>query len=144
MAIRGAARAVARAARCGSAGLRPAAPAASETRTAAVFILHWTCVRSVSSSDLVSPAACRDCSPMAQRVVRFCSLVMLSGSLRRSLQLLRSLRWRAVRVTPAMRAWRTLVRTTRLLYCDVVYALASVLPLAQSVRARCCGSRRDV
>ena len=84
MAIRGAARAVARAARCGSAGLRPAAPAASETRTAAVFILHWTCVRSVSSSDLVSPAACRDCSPMAQRVVRFCSLVMLSGSLRRS------------------------------------------------------------
>ena len=85
MAIRGAARAVARAARCGSAGLRPAAPAASETRTAAVFILHWTCVRSVSSSDLVSPAACRDCSPMAQRVVRFCSLVMLSGSLRRSI-----------------------------------------------------------
>ena len=56
----------------------------------------------------------------------------------------RSLRWPAVLVTPAMRAWRTLVRTTRLLYCDVVYALASVLPLAQSVRARCCGSLRGL
>ena len=72
---------------------------------------------------------------------------MLSGSLRRSIAtvaLLRSLRWRAVLVTPAMRAWRTLVRTTRLLYCDVVYVLASVLPLAQSVRARCCGSLRGL
>ena len=48
MAIRGAARAVARAARCGSAGLRPAAPVASATRIDAVFIIALDlCVRRV-------------------------------------------------------------------------------------------------
>ena len=46
---------------------------ASATRVAAVFILHWTCACSVFRFAL------------RQRVVRFCSLVMLSGSLRRSI-----------------------------------------------------------
>ena len=73
MAIRGAARAVARAARCGSAGLRPAAPAASATRVAAVFILHGTCACDASSG-LLSGSVSSNCSPVAQR----CRPILLS------------------------------------------------------------------
>ena len=74
MAMRGAAR-VERAARCGSAGLRPAAPAASATRVAAVFILHWTCAYGVSSG-LLFGSVSSDCSPAAQRI----RLILLSGA----------------------------------------------------------------
>ena len=87
MAMRGAAR-VERVARCGSAGLRPAAPVASATRIEAVFIVaRDLCVCAASRRLTCSPAAGRlICySPVAQHCRLICSPVMLSGSLRRSI-----------------------------------------------------------
>ena len=86
MAIRGAAL-VERVARCGSAGLRPAAPAASATRIDAVFIIALDlCVRRVVCGLLSGSVLFNFALRWRRRVVRFCSLVMLSVSLRGLLQ----------------------------------------------------------
>ena len=86
MAMRGAAL-VERVARCGSAGLRPAAPAASATRIDAVFIIALDlCVRRVVCGLLSGSVLFNFALRWRRRVVRFCSLVMLSVSLRGLLQ----------------------------------------------------------